>query len=87
MKGECSFKAIAKHYDISHTLLMVWVDKYWRGEITEEIEESENLAKCKARIAGLERKVDQLVMELDGFKKKRGDTQYRREAVDRYCFN
>lgn len=70
LNGEGSFKAIAKQHDISHALLMAWVDKYRRGEITEEIEESENLAEYKARIAALECKVGQLVMELDGFKKR-----------------
>lgn len=69
LNGEGYLKAIAKQHDISHALLITWVDKYRRGEITEEIEESENLAEYKARIAALERKVGQLVMELDGFKK------------------
>ena len=70
LNGEGSFKSIAKENDISHALLMTWVDKYRRGEITEEIEESENLSEYKSRIAALERKVGQLVMELDSFKKR-----------------
>lgn len=70
LNGEGSFKSIAKQHDISHALLMTWVDKYRRGEITEEIKESEDIAEYRARIAALERKVGQLVMELDTFKKR-----------------
>lgn len=37
LNGEGSFKSIAKQHDISHALLMIWVEKYRRGELTEEI--------------------------------------------------
>ncbi len=45
--------------------------RYRRCEVTEEMDESENLAENKALIAAFERKIGQLVMELDGFKTKR----------------
>jgi len=49
---------------------MTWVEKYRKGELTEEIEDGECIREYEARIASLERKVGQLVMELDAFKKR-----------------
>lgn len=69
LNGEGSFKSIAKQNDISHALLMVWVDKFRRGELTEEIEHAEKTRDQEATIAALERKVGQLVMEIDLLKK------------------
>lgn len=57
LNGEGSFKTIAKQHDISHALLMTWVDKYRRGEITEEIEDAESIADYRTQIAALERKI------------------------------
>jgi len=69
LNGEGSFKAIAKQNDISHALLMTWVEKYRKGELTEELEEVEQIREYQVRISSLERKVGQLVMELDALKK------------------
>ena len=38
LNGEGSLKSIAKAQDITHTLLMIWVDKYRRGELTDELD-------------------------------------------------
>jgi transposase-like protein len=35
LNGEGSLKSIAKAHDITHTLLMIWLDKYRRGELNE----------------------------------------------------
>ena len=67
--GEGSLKSIAKTHDITHTLLMLWVDKYRRGELTDEIDYVERAREAEAKIAALERKVGQLTMELDVLKK------------------
>jgi transposase-like protein len=69
LNGEGSFKSIAKQNDISHALLQVWVEKFRRGELTEEIDHSEKAREHEATIAALERKVGQLVMEIDLLKK------------------
>jgi transposase-like protein len=37
LNGEGSPKAIAKAHDITHTLLMIWVDKYRRSSIPESL--------------------------------------------------
>jgi transposase len=69
LDGEGSFKSIAKENDISHTLLMIWVEKFRRGQLSEEIDYSEKTREHEATIAALERKIGQLVMELDLLKK------------------
>lgn len=71
LNGEGSLKSIAKAHDITHTLLMLWVDKYRRGELTDEIDYVERAREAEAKIAALERKVGQLTMELDVLKKMR----------------
>ena len=69
LNGEGSFKSIAKSHDISHALLMQWVDKFRRGELTEEEDQDEKIREYEAKIAALERKVGQLTMEIDLLKK------------------
>ncbi len=71
LNGEGSLKAIAKANDISHALLMIWVDKYRRGELTEEVDFVEKQRTYEAHIAALERKIGQLTMEVDALKKRR----------------
>jgi len=71
LNGEGSLKSIAKAHDITHTLLMIWLDKYRRGELTDEIDYVERGREAEAKIAALERKVGQLTMELDVLKKHR----------------
>jgi len=68
LNGEGSLMSIAKAHDITHTLLMIWVDKFRRGELTDEIDYVERSREAEAKIAALERKVGQLTMELDVLK-------------------
>lgn len=49
---------------------MTWVDKYQMGELSEEVHDAEKVREYEATIAALERKVGQLVMELDLVKKR-----------------
>ena len=70
LNGEGGYRALAAKHDISNALLMVWVEKYRAGELSEEKDNDENVREYEARIAALERKAGQLVMELDLVKKQ-----------------
>ena len=80
LNGEGGYKAIASKHDISHALLMLWVEKYRAGDLTEEIEDAEKIREYESRIASLERKVGQLEMELD-LVKKRNPTHSTNETL------
>lgn len=69
MNGEGSCKQLAARHNINYALLILWVQKFQRGEITEEQDQPETVAEYEAKIAALERKVGQLTMELDFLKK------------------
>lgn len=69
LDGEGSVKAIARRYEITHTLILFWLDKHRRGALTEEDNLEEKVRDYEAKIAALERKVGQLTMELDVLKK------------------
>jgi len=47
---------------------MTWVEKYGKGNLIDELQDGEKVRKHDVHIAPLERKVGQLVMELDTFK-------------------
>jgi transposase-like protein len=86
LNGEGGYKTIARKYDISHALLMIWVEKCRVGELSEEVEDAEKIREYAAKIAALERKVGQLVMELERLKKGRRHrlaTRRRRSSSDR----
>ena len=85
LNGEGSIKSIAKAHDITHTLLMIWVDKYRRGGLTDEIDHVERSRDAEAKIAALERKVGQLTMELDVLKKIRQVTAGNNDRVSIIC--
>ena len=70
LNGEGSLKSIARANDISHALLTIWVDKYRRGELGEEVDFVEKQRTYEAQIAALERKIGQLTMEIDALKKR-----------------
>jgi len=85
LNGEGSMKSIAKAHDITHTLLMIWVDKYRRGELTDEIDHVERSREAEVKIAALERKVGQLTMELDVLKKMHRASGASNERVSIIC--
>jgi transposase len=65
LEGEGSLQSLAKANDITHTLLSIWVEKFRRGELNDEVDQSERQRDYEAKIAALERKVGQLTMEID----------------------
>jgi len=81
LNGEGSLKSIAKANDISHALLMIWVEKYRRGELTPEVDFVEKQRSYEAHVAALERKIGQLTMEIDALKKRQRATSPGADSV------
>ena len=69
LAGEGSLKGIAGRHDLNHSLLIYWLRKYQRGELTDDDHLADQVHEYEAQIAALERKVGQLTMELDTLKK------------------
>jgi transposase len=47
----------------------LWARKFERGELNEELAQADKVRDYEAKIAALERKIGQLVMEVDLLKK------------------
>ena len=71
LTGEMPLARLAREHDISRNLIRVWIAKYEAGEFDDEQVQGDWLAQYQTRIAELERKVGQLVMENDLLKKTR----------------
>ncbi len=69
LAGEGSGKGLADEHGISHSLVLIWTDKYRRGELTLDMQREEQIQDYEAKIGLLERKVGQLTMELDLLKR------------------
>ena len=67
--GGVSLNRLARRHDISRELLRTWVKKYEAGEFAGDGPARPDRRAYEAKIAGLERKVGQLTMELDLLKK------------------
>jgi transposase len=67
--GGVSLNQLARRHDISRELLRTWVKKYEAGEFAGDGPAKADRRAYEAKIAGLERKVGQLTMELDLLKK------------------
>ena len=67
--GGVSLTELARRHDISRELLRIWVKKYEAGEFASDGPAKSDRRAYEAKIAGLERKVGQLTMELDLLKK------------------
>ena len=67
---------LARRHDLSRELLRTWVKKHEAGELAGGRPVTPDRRAYEAKIAGLERKVGQLTMELDLL--KRGLTSARR---------
>ena len=63
LSGEFSLAALARQHDMSRSLIRIWMPKYEAGEFDDETVQGDILTRYEARIAELERKVGQLVME------------------------
>ena len=71
LSGEFALAALARQHDMCRSLIRIWVAKYEAGEFDDESVQGDILTRYEARIAELERKVGQLVMENDRLKKAR----------------
>ncbi len=60
-----SLKGLATQAGIDHSLLHYWVKRYHAGELTLDIAREEAITEAELKIAALERKVGQLMMELE----------------------
>ena len=67
--GGVSLNELARRPDISRELLRTWVKKYEAGAFAGDGPVRPDRRAYEAKIAGLERKVGQLTMELDLLKK------------------
>ena len=67
--GGVSLNELARRHDISRELLRIWVKKYETGEFASDGPPRADRRAYEAKVAGLERKVGQLTMELDLLKK------------------
>lgn len=81
LDGEGSVKAIATRHGIGHSLLLLWIEKYHRGELGEEVKLQEQVMEYAAKIAALERKVGQLTLELDALKQTASRPAQRSDAA------
>ena len=71
LSGEIPLAQLARQHDMCRSLIGIWVAKYEAGEFDDKQVQGDVLARYEARIAELERKVGQLVMENDLLKKAR----------------
>jgi transposase-like protein len=69
LSGGTSLNQLARRHDISRELLRTWVKKYEAGEFASDGPARPDRRAYEAKIAGLERKVGQLTMELDLLKR------------------
>ena len=70
LAGEGSAKGLATQHGISHSLVLIWAEKYRKGELTLDVQREEQIQEYEQKILALERKVGQLTMELDLVKKR-----------------
>ena len=75
-----SLNQLARRHDISRELLRIWVRKHEAGELAGNEPTKTDRRAYEAKIAGLERKVGQLTMELDLLKKGLASTRRPRSA-------
>jgi transposase len=67
--GGVSLNELARRHDIARELLRTWVKKYEAGAFAGDGPVRPDRRAYEAKIAGLERKVGQLTMELDLLKR------------------
>ena len=65
LSGGVGLSELARRHDLSRELLRIWVRKYEAGEFASNGPGKTDRRVYEAKIAGLERKVGQLTMELD----------------------
>ena len=80
LSGGTSLNQLARRHDLSRELLRIWVKKHEAGEFAGDGPTQADRRAYEAKIAGLERKVGQLTMELDLLKKGLASARRRRDA-------
>ena len=60
-----------KKYGLAYSVMQHWLRQYDRGELTGDVAEATVVGEYEAKVAALERKVGQLIMELELLKKCR----------------
>ena len=60
--------ALAKRYDISRTLIRIWVKKFEAGAFDEDAQAADLLEDYEAKIAALERMVGRQALEIEFLK-------------------
>lgn len=58
-----------KRHGICHSLILIWAEKYRKGELTLDVQREEQMQEAALKVADLERKVGQLAMERDRLKR------------------
>ncbi len=67
LSGE-TLHGLARHHDLSRTLIRIWVDKYEAGAFDEDAEAADTIQEYEVRIAALERLVGKQALELEFLK-------------------
>ena len=80
LSGEVGLNTLAKRHELCRHLIRVWIAKYERGELDEEVEAAGLLQHYEARIAGLERMVGRLALENELLKKASQAFRPRKDA-------
>lgn len=78
LTGE-SLNSLSRKYDVARNLIRIWVLKHEGGEFEPEFEHNNRLKAHEVKIAGLERMVGKLTMELEFL---RGAREHRRRAEE-----
>jgi transposase-like protein len=60
--------ALAKRYDLSRTLIRIWVKKFEAGAVDEDAQAADLLEEYEAKIAALERMVGRQALEIEFLK-------------------
>jgi transposase-like protein len=60
---------LARRHSFSRNLLRLWIRKYEAGEFTDELAQAVRIAQYERKIAELEHKVGQRMVEIDLLKK------------------
>lgn len=60
--------SLAKQYDISRTLIRIWVKKFEAGAFDEDAQAADLLEEYEAKIAALERMVGRQALEIEFLK-------------------
>src|SRR2546425_1451244 len=69
LAGDGTAKGLADEHGICHSLILIWAEKYRKGELTLDVQREEQMQEAALKVADLERKVGQLTMELDRLKR------------------